>query len=436
MKIAIIGGGLSGITTCNSLIDDIVSLGKQKDTGRKFHDFQITLFENKESLGGLWSQNNSLLKTNLSKYTCCFSDLPWSSVQEDTSLFPRQNEMARYLQEYAKRLNTSHVRIQLNSTVHQVSYNKELHKFIIEWSDNDIRKIELWDQCVITTGFFSKPKLPMMKQMISLKEKYIHSSEYSKKINQNASFINNTKSILIVGSSHSSVEIASDIAMRGANVIHVMSNDSYVLPRLLPVHPESCTSSFIPIDLLFYKLKSSHFNSLEDDSPQSIEEIFRDNKARIQTHQYLSTLLHRNIDDDLIGEDSKDIDFARSGINDEYENYKQSEFIRQVHGKFVDYDIESDSYIIKVKNSFDYMHIPSSDIELVVFCTGYEPLLEVLLDASILNTIEYDKTCSYQPIITYKDILHPDIPGLYFVGMYKGPYMATVELQGVSLNRV
>jgi hypothetical protein len=31
-------------------------------------------------------------------------------------------------------------------------------------------------------------------------------------------------------------------------------------------------------------------------------------------------------------------------------------------------------------------------------------------------------------------MLHPVLPGLYFVGMYKGPYFGVIELQAVSVS--
>lgn len=71
------------------------------------------------------------------------------------------------------------------------------------------------------------------------------------------------------------------------------------------------------------------------------------------------------------------------------------------------------------------------DVDDLIVCTGFTPALD-FLDASILTTIGFDEEETLQPLLLHRDVMHPDLPGLYFVGMYRGPYFAGVELQAVS----
>ena len=69
------------------------------------------------------------------------------------------------------------------------------------------------------------------------------------------------------------------------------------------------------------------------------------------------------------------------------------------------------------------------NVDDVIFCTGFTPALQYLNESLQEKIGLSDDTL--QPIILHRDVLHPDLPGLYFVGMYRGPYFAVVELQAV-----
>lgn len=72
------------------------------------------------------------------------------------------------------------------------------------------------------------------------------------------------------------------------------------------------------------------------------------------------------------------------------------------------------------------------NVDDIILCTGFSPSLD-FLDTSLLTTLQYDRNDSLQPLILHRELIHPDVPGLYFVGMYRGSYFATMELQAVTL---
>ena len=69
-----------------------------------------------------------------------------------------------------------------------------------------------------------------------------------------------------------------------------------------------------------------------------------------------------------------------------------------------------------------------SDLDTVVMCTGYTTTLP-FLDKSVLTAVEFEASDQLQPTLLHKQVFHPALPGLYFVGHYRGPYFSIMELQ-------
>jgi cation diffusion facilitator CzcD-associated flavoprotein CzcO len=91
--VAVIGAGTSGLVAARQLI----SAG-----------LRPTIFEIAKNVGGAWTPSTTIrqhpaskmwngMHTNLSKYTCRFSDWPWP---DDASTFPSVEEMHVYLESY------------------------------------------------------------------------------------------------------------------------------------------------------------------------------------------------------------------------------------------------------------------------------------------------------------------------------------------------
>jgi hypothetical protein len=66
--------------------------------------------------------------------------------------------------------------------------------------------------------------------------------------------------------------------------------------------------------------------------------------------------------------------------------------------------------------------------DAILLCTGYKLALDYL-DSATLSTLEFDSDDQHTPLALYKQTLHPSLPTLACVGVYRGPYLACMELQ-------
>ena len=68
------------------------------------------------------------------------------------------------------------------------------------------------------------------------------------------------------------------------------------------------------------------------------------------------------------------------------------------------------------------------DVDAIVMCTGYTTALP-MLEQSVLTALEFDPDDRLQPTLLHRQVFHPALPGLAFVGHYRGPYFPVMELQ-------
>ena len=81
--VVIIGAGISGLSTAKYCSEA---------------NLRPLVLEKSDNIGGLWQPGGApweSLRTNLSKYTCCFSDHDWP---QDAPLFPRAAELFGYIE--------------------------------------------------------------------------------------------------------------------------------------------------------------------------------------------------------------------------------------------------------------------------------------------------------------------------------------------------
>lgn len=69
-----------------------------------------------------------------------------------------------------------------------------------------------------------------------------------------------------------------------------------------------------------------------------------------------------------------------------------------------------------------------AEFDAVVLATGFRLELPFLSDDA-RKTLELDSQDLLQPIILHECVWRPELPGLAFVGLYRGPYFAAMELQ-------
>ncbi len=468
-RVAVIGGGPSGLATAKALLD--VGLSP-------------VIFEAASSVGGLWNRSGSSrrvwdrLRTNLSKYTCCFADMPWSI---DAPLHPTNQQVEEYLQQYCTQFLSNRIpssiasssttnelpmpTFHFNTRITNLSRNSESGKYCLQFekaggSTDAINKgREEFDKVVIASGFFNTTQSHYFHDRNNvLFDNVICSDEYRNP----ESF--KGKTVMIVGASFSGCEIAAEIASVAKKVYHIVPRYSFVVPRMLPLSPNNPATAFLPMDLVFYTLNEERQHILQRYFPHQsknitlseeysedrsqFEVLFKDAKETQKTVSFLSKIVgtgNPHVDplgklaSSFINKSKEGTEKPMVSISDEYKSMVCAGKIVVIPGRYINHStIQSSSGTrINLKNGCDNNDY-SSDIDDVIdqtiFCTGYSPDVS-FFDSSILSTLQYSSEDNLLPMILYKEQFHPSLPGLHFVGMYKGPYFGVIELQAVGSFR-
>ena len=474
LEVAVIGAGTSGLVAARHLIHA---------------GLRPTIFEAAKTVGGAWTPSSSSainlptatnnnnsnndrdekhhphhpaskmwngMTTNLSKYTCRFSDWPWP---EDASTFPSVEEMNAYLTSYSDSFLTSSpsCNFQLEcqvTNVEQLEPPTSEVNYKVEWIDLQTQTTHSRDfrGVVVATGFFHCPQLPSFLQkshrdsfddIVNNEEnrpRIIHSSSYQ----THQSFKN--QNVAIVGASFSALEIAADVSKSAARVVHILPHVPWVIPRwvpkLQPVQSEqskeasspptsslsptddaTTTMTILPVDLALYQRKQPY--------PQMPETVSMTPESCHEGHQELQSIVgHKQLHSPL-GEPSNWKEPPFVVISDEYLDLVREGKIEVVHGRLAEVEEDGRLKIHPTETSSGNEGFPSTidGIDHVISCTGYAPNLDHVLSSKILSTLDYNPADSFCPLTLAWDLLHPSLPNMAFCGMYRGPYMGIMDLQ-------
>ena len=486
MKVAIVGSGPAGLASARFLAQAGII---------------PKIFDSSDCVGGLWKQTTTIqmdvasskcwksLHTNLSKYTCSFSDFPWHA---DTPMFPSFHDMHKYLKAYADCYLKPEY-FSFYSTVIKTS-RKSGGGYLVEWMDEKTKEChsEEFNAVVVASGFHndsvihSAPGERGLTSDYPTSIPYIHSTAYRSP----ERYFN--KRVVVVGSSYSATEISAEISQYTKSVHNIQSRYVYIVPRFIPTEPMHPASPRLPLDMVFYTMNPADIDAevwSEDGSvllSQPKERMVRTDEDKAARIAYFNKLIY-GVDSGSIGTSGgggggnggvvelvsshsegspratlqaaiRDSDvFPYVSISDTFNNQQLAKKIEVVYGRYVG----SEGSTVRVSRSIsppdpsatattatastgetvaspviDSMEeIEINDVDEIIFCTGMRPKLDYL-DSSILQTLQYDKEDLFLPVVLYKETLHPDVPNLFFVGCHKGPYFAIIELQAVSDNDI
>ena len=411
LRTAIIGGGPSGLVAAKCALD----VGLQPIIYSPY-------------LCGLWNTQHSPIlwktfKTNLSKYTCSFADLMWKN---DAPMFPSQEDMYQYLCSYRENFIPGEC-IREETVVTKIT---RLTNNAFEVKSSNIKTAEtfteLYDSVIVASGVFNSPIMGTLDTS-QFQGKVYHSAQYD------SSRAYEGKNIAVVGASFSACEIAADLGIRGCKSVHcIQPRAVHSLPRLVPVDADSPSTAVCPLDLLFYQVREDSSAPLEQSSARR-EKLFKTTEDYRRSHSFLRSLLGESaaaaggteltsppyvaISDSFAG-------MVREGRIVEHRGRLVAARGKQLHIAAADTRTDTNPTSGQAETVL-------CDIDEVILCTGYRPDLE-FLDESILASLQYRPADSFSPLLLCREMLHPAQPGLFFVGMYRGPYFAAMELQAVG----
>ena len=357
-----------------------------------------------------------------------------------------------------------------NNNNAEISVNVDHQKYRVEWTDSvdQTKYSKEFGGVVLATGFFSNPKYPsglaveLRKlshqnkdrdhdeteiEIIADRMEILHSKDYS----SHEQFSEDFAKIAIVGSSHSALEIAVDLTKSAKEPITViMPTIPWVVPRYIPSGSDS-DDGFLPIDLAFYKRK--------EDLGKSEETTALTRDSCRTNHEKLRALLGPRQDQILPVPRSSFDQPPTVAISDLFLDLVSNGKIKVLKGRLEGLTDDGKGLRVSCQGKsnanasgeaetdtlVDEEEVVVSGVTSLICCTGYSPDLQSCCGSetddedgsesappssiSILETIQYDPTDTFSPMTTYLETLHPNLPNLAFVGMYRGPYMGVVELQ-------
>ena len=221
------------------------------------------VFEAAAASGGLWRHDGGYvwrdMRTNLSKWTCSFSDYPWPHEADD---FPPGHAVEEYVANYASEFGVA-------GTIAHGERVTEICSHRNGWAltTSRGRSRQQFDGVVVASGIFARKFVPPLPGIADFKGTLIHSGDY-----RNAEMFKNGR-VVVVGGSLSGIEIASHLADHGIEVILLFGRPAWILPRYAPVGGQDHKA---PLDLVLYNRRSQTAESL---NPPSMEEKNRKTAA-------------------------------------------------------------------------------------------------------------------------------------------------------------
>lgn len=380
-SICIIGAGISGIVAAR------VSL---------FYDLHPYIYEKNDSIGGLWSQSASQpsvwnsLTANSSKYILAISDHPWPP---NTNEFPTKSQMLEYYNSYIRK-HDLHQYISFNTTVASITRSND--KYLVTFSRNNEIFQKEFKFVICASGQYTVPNNEFKGKEVFNGE-IIHAGYYREPS------VFNGKKVVIVGRAVSSGDIGLE-AVNNAESVTMIYRKPYVgIKKTMAGVPYD----FLVSNILTRHMKAPVYSTLARDSNFAKFIIqFAGNPGDVLEEWRIS-------DEDLEKE------FYKFSIHsDEYYEAIKSKQIKCVKGNFTEF------YENGVRLE-DGTKVPA---DTVILCTGYLPNFSYLSD-DIKQTLNYDAKNLRIPLTLYRSTIHPDLPGLGFVGSFYGPITGRYEFQ-------
>ena len=276
------------------------------------------------------------------------------------------------------------------------------HRWNVTTCRDGVRETRSFDHVVVASGVFSKPFAPEFDGLGSFRGEVFHAADcYAEEVlRKNLS----GKRVLIMGAAFSGTEIAGQLVGIAQSVTVGLRHPMWFIPRWIQPWPGAPR---YPSDLVFYN--------------RDLENPMLANPRRY--------LLQVGGDPGRVSPELVFDDIATAPLTVVTTN----DFLQHVGDGRVSVK-RSKAFAFDEKGVL-YSDGSREDVDAVVICTGYSSSLP-FLSQDVLDALEFDPCDQLQPVLLHKQIFHPRLPGLAFVGYYRGPYFPIMELHGRWVARV
>lgn len=386
MRIAIIGGGITGIAAARVL---------------SAAGHQAVIFERSACLGGVWAVAYPEVRLQNVAEQYRLSDFPWPFPPD---LHPSREQILKYLA-----AAVSHYRLDVRLG-HEVTALRELPTgWQVEWQSDEGQGSERFDYAIIASGQYTGA--PQQLELADrerfggpiLSDRQVKDLEVLRK-----------PLIAVVGFGKSAVDMATLAASRGALVHHVFRTPRWLLPRtMFGLHANRVlfarmTTLFIPSwvqPTAAERFLHTRLRPLVDGFWSFLEVLVR---LQFGLHGLHRDEAARRAMATLEPEESVPYEMrsATALAPDRYYDLVRAGRILPQRGEVAGFGPQ----VLRLK---DGRELPC---ELVVMSTGFQPPSFPFLPAGYRELVEQD----YDGLQLYRHLLHPRIPRLAFAGFNHG----------------
>jgi cation diffusion facilitator CzcD-associated flavoprotein CzcO len=381
-KVCVIGAGVSGLVAAKTFLED---------------GFEVTVFEKKPSLGGVWEKSRSYpeVTTQSSRHTYCFTDYP---MPQDYPEWPNGEQVRRYLQSYADNFGVSE-RIRFKTEVTNISRKtgeKEVWIVSIKTDNEDEIKQENleFDFVLICNGTFNIPKMPVLagkEDFIAAGGMILHSSKF------NDTSLIKDKKVIVIGFGKSACDIATLAANTAKESTLIFRRSLWKIPKFFfnKIHFEDILMTRFAEIWLPYRKKKGIEKLLHSRGKPLVWSFWRLNELILRKQFSLDGNI---LPLELI---NKTLSCAANIAPDNFYEYIQSGKLKVKKAKlarFIADGLELDSG-------------EKLQADIVVFGTGFHQDITFL--ESKYRQLIMDEKGNFK---MFRNLIHPDIPNMGFLG--------------------
>lgn len=382
-RVAVIGAGMSGLTTAKALLEE---------------GLEPVVFERSAQIGGVWNYHEELadgggpayrsLRTNTSKLSMGFSDFPFPEAVPD---FPLRADVLAYLHTYCD-YAAARPYLRLRTRV-EAATPVESGQWQVRAQSPDGATTERFDGLVVCAGREQSPFMPAYPGADTFQGALTHSAAYS--VPESYA----EQNVLVVGIGPSAADIAVELSRVARRVIISTTQGAWFIPRTLGGRPYDHQLTRLSL-LAPYPLRARVFRALIE-------------------REYRWMGVHGRLRDRGLPEPAFDLWRARMTVSTDIVPAIAAGTI-QVKPRVARLDARS---VVFADGS-------AEQVDAVICASGYTVSYPFLAPSVV--------TVENNAVDLYRHVFHPSVPHLAFIGlcMVAGTQFPVAELQARWVARV